>query len=85
LSSLRGGGLGLQPRHACNRSPPDLRPVAGWKKSLAALFSFLFSLMIAYRVFPLNAFIFKRLFVCALHVFSHHLLSLLPRFFSPPG
>ncbi len=37
LTHLRVGGLGLRPRHACNRPPPDLRPVAGRKKSLSAL------------------------------------------------
>ena len=40
LTHYRVGGLGLRPRHARSRTPPDLRPAAGRKKSLAALFNF---------------------------------------------
>ena len=40
LTLLRVGGLGLRPRHACNRPPPDLRPAAGRKKEPIGSFPF---------------------------------------------
>ena len=48
-------------RHACRRSPPDLRPSAVWKRALR-LFSLLSSLMIEYYVLSQDTFILNNLF-----------------------
>ena len=68
LTLLRVGGLGLRPRHACNRSPPDLRPVAGRKKSLSAL-SPLIILENKDSQFPSATYIDFLQYVCVNHVF----------------